>query len=358
MISFTGDLYIGANNIYIDKKIRDSLSLSQRIVSNFENVFLEDGFDFRKDKESILFFEKREFDSYISSFEKSIILTLGNNHLHDLGEDGIRSTVDFLKNYQNISSTGIGTYRDVTEPLLIYDDGKKISLLAVSTADPEVMSVLATNTHQGVLSMYDSKVAEIIESYKAQVDYFVVLPHWGREYVSTPSVQQRKLAYRWIEAGADLVIGHHAHIIQGKEQYKGKWIYYSLGNYIFPEFYYKNGAKHSWSVENSESIILNIRFDDVIKIEESGAYFNVSENVLYYSKEALNNFIERSSYLNLEKYSHKVYYGIWQKELFLRLKEEYSIKKRILRFFPLNRDYGRLTFFLKRVINKLYKKNE
>lgn len=355
MITFTGDLYLGTNDISIDEKIIDSLSSSNHIVSNFENVLFDSELKLRIDKESILSFRKSDFEKYISNFKKSIILTLGNNHMHDFGEEGIKSTVNFLNQYKNVSSTGIGNAENVTEPLIIEDNGKKIAILTISTDEPEVMSVLAEKNHLGVLNMNDCKVAEIIKTYKKQVDYFVILPHWGREYIKLPSVQQRKMAYRWIDAGVDLVIGHHPHIIQGKEQYKNKWIYYSLGNYIFPEFYYKNGVKHCWGKVNSESISVNVNFEDSIQVKENGLFFNVSNNTLNGSVTALDNFIDRSFYLNLTNYSLKKYYGIWQKEIFKFFKSEYSTKKKINSYFPLNKNHGRLVFFFKRLLNKLNK---
>lgn len=355
MITFTGDLYLGANDISIHEKIIDSLTSSKHIVSNFENVLFDSQSKLREDKESILSFEKSDFEKYISHFEKSIILTLGNNHMHDLGADGIESTLSFLDTYKNVLSVGVGTIEEVLKPLVIIENGKKIALLAISTDEPEVMSVLAEKNHLGVLNMNDCKVAEIIKTYKNKVDYFVVLPHWGREYVKLPSVQQRKLAYTWIEAGADLVIGHHAHIVQGKEQYKDKWIYYSLGNYIFPEFYYKNGIKHCWGKINSESISINVDFGDYLMIKDNGLFFDVSNNTLKGSKITLRNFREKSSYLNLENYSLKKYYGIWQKEIFIFLRSEYSLNKKIKNYFPKNKNHGRLVFFVKRLLNKFNK---
>lgn len=241
--------------------------------------------------------------------------------------------------------------------MIVEDEGKKIAILSVSTDEPEVMAILASNKHLGVLSMNDCSINNIISTYKKKVDFFIMIPHWGKEYIKYPSVQQRKKAYDWIDAGADLIIGHHPHIIQGKEKYNDKWIYYSLGNYIFPEFFYKNGIKHCWKKENTESILLSVDFKDGINITEHGLFFDVSINVLNESKIAYNNFIKRSLILKTDIISIKKYYGIWQKELYNALKNEYSLKKKITGYLPKHKDYGRIEFLFKRVLKKINKIN-
>lgn len=63
------------------------------------------------------------------------------------------------------------------------------------------------------------------------------MPHWGEEYSTKPNELQKKLAHSFIDAGADMVIGAHPHVVQTNEIYKGKHIYYSLGNYIFDQWF-------------------------------------------------------------------------------------------------------------------------
>ena len=79
-------------------------------------------------------------------------------------------------------------------------------------------------------------VLSLVKRIRNDFDKVYVYPHWGKEgeYTRWPSPRQRNLARRWIDAGADGVFGSHSHVFQGKEEYKGKPIYYSLGNYYFP----------------------------------------------------------------------------------------------------------------------------
>jgi poly-gamma-glutamate synthesis protein (capsule biosynthesis protein) len=62
-------------------------------------------------------------------------------------------------------------------------------------------------------------------------------PHWGTEYALTPNKKQVRLAHEWIDAGVDVIIGHHPHVIQSVEVYKDKYIFYSLGNFIFDQYF-------------------------------------------------------------------------------------------------------------------------
>ncbi len=69
------------------------------------------------------------------------------------------------------------------------------------------------------------------------VDFIVVYSHWGYEYEHEPNIIQRQLAHEFIDAGADLVVGSHPHVIQSSEVYRDKHIYYSLGNLIFDQYW-------------------------------------------------------------------------------------------------------------------------
>ncbi len=85
-----------------------------------------------------------------------------------------------------------------------------------------------------MLTTYDPKIlVDEIKKLREQCDYLVVYVHWGIERKETPEDYQRSLGKQYIDAGADIVIGSHPHVLQGVEYYKGKPIVYSLGNFIF-----------------------------------------------------------------------------------------------------------------------------
>lgn len=83
------------------------------------------------------------------------------------------------------------------------------------------------------------QIAIDIKNFRAdpKINLIIVMPHWGIEYQKTPTGFQRELAHAWIEAGADIIIGAHPHVIESVETYRGHTIFYSLGNYIFDQYF-------------------------------------------------------------------------------------------------------------------------
>ena len=111
--------------------------------------------------------------------------------------------------------------------------GKRIGFLGTSRV---YMSAdwAAGPDHPGVFSTYDpARALEAIKTARGQCDYLVVYVHWGVERETEPKDYQRAMGRQYIDAGADLVIGSHPHVLQGIEYYKGKPIFYSLGNFVF-----------------------------------------------------------------------------------------------------------------------------
>ncbi|WP_040951660.1 CapA family protein [Gorillibacterium massiliense] len=171
----------------------------------------------------------------LPSFKKAgfDLVTLANNHTIDYGEQGLLDTFDHLK-ANGIPYVGAGQDADEAyKPVILKAKGISIAFLGFSRIVPNG-SWKAGPNHPGVAETYDyNKPVEAIKKAKAQADLVVVLPHWGIERQDTPEPYQKELARRYIDAGADLVVGDHPHVVQGFEQYKGKWIAYSLGNFIF-----------------------------------------------------------------------------------------------------------------------------
>jgi hypothetical protein len=97
---------------------------------------------------------------------------------------------------------------------------------------------------------------------KHGVDFKILNFHWGNEYVHIPSVAQRKMAYKFIESGADVIVGHHPHVIQPYEKYKGGHIFYSLGNFMFDYIHSKMisiGLVASLEIDALKRVEVNLR---------------------------------------------------------------------------------------------------
>jgi poly-gamma-glutamate capsule biosynthesis protein CapA/YwtB (metallophosphatase superfamily) len=159
------------------------------------------------------------------------VLTLANNHIMDYGAQGLSETLDNLKK-QKIHYTGAGrNLAEARKPALVEKNGQKIVFLAYSLTYP--VEFYAGHDQPGAAPGYSRFFREDISKAKSGADYVVVSFHWGAEGEVFPKPYQVTVARTAIDAGADVVIGHHPHVLQGVECYKGRLILYSLGNYAF-----------------------------------------------------------------------------------------------------------------------------
>jgi poly-gamma-glutamate capsule biosynthesis protein CapA/YwtB (metallophosphatase superfamily) len=157
------------------------------------------------------------------------IVNLANNHAMDYEEPGLVETINTLDN-AGIHHLGAG--RDIKEarrPEIIEVKGQRIAYLGYYDSDFHA----ADQGKAGTNSRRNNRVAEDIRALKGQVDWIVVNYHWGVELADYPGDWQIDLARFTIDQGADLVVGHHPHVLQGAEIYKDRPIVYSLGNFIF-----------------------------------------------------------------------------------------------------------------------------
>ncbi len=159
------------------------------------------------------------------------VLTLANNHAMDFGGEGVADTLTALDGAK-IFHAGAGT--DLTQArreAILTVRGRRVAFLAYSLTYPEEFyaGVGRPGTAQGVAG----RISQDITRVRQSAEYVVVSFHWGEELARFPKPYQRLTAHAAIDAGADLILGHHPHVIQGIEQYRGKSIIYSLGNFVF-----------------------------------------------------------------------------------------------------------------------------
>lgn len=150
--------------------------------------------------------------------------TIANNHITDQGETGFQET---QKNLDNLKINYAGCpdgQMDNCSSKIVEATGKKIALLAYSMVYG---------------SLAEDKLFAQIKDAKEKSDLIIVNMHWGTEYQQKHNVSQEDLAYKIIDSGADIIIGHHPHVAQDIEIYKGKPIFYSLGNFIFDQYFSK-----------------------------------------------------------------------------------------------------------------------
>lgn len=180
------------------------------------------------------------------------ILTLANNHMLDFGSDGLRETIYNL-DQQGIQHSGAGeTLAMARREALVNCNGGKIAFLAYSLTYPE--EFYAGDKRAGTAPGFRPYYQEDIARARTVADYVVVSFHWGTEKAAMPKKYQIAAAHRAVDAGADVVLGHHPHVLQGIEHYKGAVIFYSLGNYAF-------GSRSS----SARSVIARVTLDNGVK---------------------------------------------------------------------------------------------
>lgn len=160
------------------------------------------------------------------------VVSTANNHAADCGPAAVLDTIARL---DKVGIEHAGSGKDLSAartPALIDTPAGRVAVLAFT--DKFASGFAATADHAGVAPIGDgSKVLEAIAAARKKADYVIVSFHWGIEYDSQAAAYQRSLAHRCIDAGADLILGHHPHVIQGLEVYKDKLIAYSLGDFVF-----------------------------------------------------------------------------------------------------------------------------
>jgi hypothetical protein len=177
------------------------------------------------------------------------VVSIANNHIGDAGKAGILQTIANLDK-NGIKHAGAGK-NDVAahKPAIVNVGGVRVAILAYDTiakyytAGPSTPGS-ARLTAAGVK-------ADVAAARAAGADLVIVYPHWGTEYDPTPFPAQQALAHAVIDAGADMIIGNHAHWVGAMEIYKGHPIWYALGNFVFDQV---------WSEPTQEGLILELTF--------------------------------------------------------------------------------------------------
>ena len=161
------------------------------------------------------------------------VMSLANNHAYDCGRDGLMETAASLGR-AGIEPLGAGSNQeDASRPVFIGPVGMRIALLGF--VDVPLEGLLPLADRPGPAQAETQAVVRAIRAAREQADRVVVTIHWGREFRPLPTERQRDLAARMVEAGADVVIGHHPHVIQSIERIGKGIVFYSVGNLVFDQ---------------------------------------------------------------------------------------------------------------------------
>lgn len=238
---FAGDIYLSEHvrNAYdraggiggvLDESLQTEIAEADLFIANQEFPFSDRGtqapdkqYTFRLPVDKVHMMQEIGAD----------LVTLANNHALDYGIDALLDTCDVL---DEAGILRVGAGRDLEEAKqmeIVELNGIRYGFLGASRVFP-VAEWAAGKNHPGMLSGYDpAALSEVIREAKTRCDYLILYIHWGIERNTMPEGYQRTQGRQYIDAGADMVIGSHPHVLQGIEYYNGKPIVYSLGNFIF-----------------------------------------------------------------------------------------------------------------------------
>lgn len=159
------------------------------------------------------------------------VLNIANNHVWDYGRDGFLDTLKALEK-EDWTYVGGGRDRDAAEKARLFPfEGITVGIVGLTSTHPE--AGWAGKAKPGVAYSDFGRMKEIVGRAKKECDVLVVSFHGGTELAEDPNEIQKAVAHAAIDGGADLFLGHHPHVLQPVELYKGKPILYSLGNFLF-----------------------------------------------------------------------------------------------------------------------------
>ncbi|HVS79904.1 MAG TPA: CapA family protein [Candidatus Paceibacterota bacterium] len=215
-------------------------------------------YSFRSDPASLAGLKNAGFD----------VVSMANNHIWDYGRDAFLDTISNLDDAGLKHAGGGATFADAHAPALVRAKGHTVALLAYTKLVPPFLS--GNDSAPAVAYPDPTQIAaDIAAAKKEGADIVIVSFHWGTEYSTTHDAAQEALAHAAIDAGALIVMGHHPHVAEEIERYKGGLIMYSLGNFVFDQ---------NFSADTSHGLLMRVVADGkgIESVEPLEVKFNAS----------------------------------------------------------------------------------
>ena len=247
-IAFTGDIAFSGyfknhwQKDFLDPKITDFLHNADHVVANVECPLTD---SVVTSKMEITHFSTPEAGSWFPKISADI-WTLANNHVLDCGEVGMTDTIA-AAHKNGATTVGAGKNIDEACEYISLNSEGGIGIFSVTYKRAEF--IRATHTSPGCLLFDDPKrIQKVIAQIKAKHRWCVVIAHGGDEFSNLPLPYMKKLYRSFLKMGADVVVGHHPHVVQNYESVGDKLIFYSLGNFVFDTDYQRRQKYSEYGV--------------------------------------------------------------------------------------------------------------
>jgi poly-gamma-glutamate synthesis protein (capsule biosynthesis protein) len=181
------------------------------------------------------------------------LMSVATNHIKNCGlaNCGGRAFFDTLDNLRGAGILPVGAganHAEAMQPVVVTVNGIRFGFVSLGQIEP---MAFASQDSPGIAVLNEENLRSAIAAARQVSDVVIAMPHWGPEDVPTPSGSQRGLAPQLVEAGADLVVGNHTHVVQAIQQIDGVQVFYGLGNFVFDQ----------WPRDHQQGVILQVRFE-------------------------------------------------------------------------------------------------
>jgi len=208
-------------------RVRDSLSAESIVFVNLESQLTDQGGETQHPKYNLIFCGPPAGAEALRRANISVVST-ANNHAYDYRMKGLRETIQSLRSrgllFTGTSEDSVSTF----PPAIVERNGIRVGFVAYT------QFVNIPGPWSGRISLFDeARVRSEMESVRPAVDLLIASFHGGEEYMDRPNGKTQYQLRFLADAGADIVVGHHPHVVQGIEYYNGTYIFRSLGNFVF-----------------------------------------------------------------------------------------------------------------------------
>lgn len=306
-IVFTGDIAFSQcfqdgwkNKTSLDTEVRDYLREADHAVANLESP-LTDG-EIVSDR-PLNHASNPGAGKFLAGCNMKI-WSIANNHIMDCDIKGLEDTIRIAKE-NNCQTIGAGSSLDEAIKPVILGETVKVGVLSVASATWKYL-MAGDNIPGAVTWDKISRLRNVISELRKETDWIVVVAHGGDEYCDIALPHMREKYHDLLELGADIVIGHHPHVVQNYEQVGKKMVFYSLGNFIFDTENQRDFA------HTDNGILLGINFDkDKFSFDYLPIHIDrVQQVVRTGNVPVVFRVIEKTEYSKLWPFEAKLFYPV------------------------------------------------